>query len=58
MIILMQTLYSTIHVGDKVYYDVSETTWQCYCRLIRWLQDEEAIVSQAFQGGWGIKVSD
>lgn len=57
MVILMQTLYSTITVGDNVHYRVSETTWQCYVRFIRALQDE-GMVSLAFQGGWGIKIPE
>ena len=55
MIILMMRSYNTIHVGDNVYYRVSEATWQCYVLLIRALQDE-GIVALAFQGGWGVKV--
>ena len=61
MIILMITLCNTIHLGDNVYYDVSETTWQCYCKFIRWIQDEchtqnDYHVTLMFQGGWGVKI--
>lgn len=57
MIILMITLYHTVHVGDHIHYNVSENTWQCYCRFIRALQNE-GVVSLCFQGGWGVKMRE
>lgn len=57
MIILMITSYSTIHVGMHVYHHVSESTWQCYCKFIRWAIDNCMATGQMFQGGWGIKIN-
>lgn len=56
MIILMISSYNTIHVGKRGYYNVSEVTWQCYCKFVRWAQDEYHTASLMFQGGWGIKI--
>lgn len=58
MIIMMQALYNTVHVGDRVHYNVSEFTWQSYGRYIRWAEKEYRTVSLMFQGGWAIKIEE
>lgn len=57
MIILMLSGYSTIHVGDNIYYRVTESTWICYRKFFRWAYEEKYGVPLMFQGGWGIKLS-
>ena len=58
MIIMMTGGYSTIHVGDTVYFKVSEITWQCYLKYFRWCWDTGQGIPLVFQGGWSMEVND
>lgn len=58
MIIMMLDLYSTIHVGDTIYYSVSRPTWLCYQLFFRWVYEQRLGTPLMFQGGWSVGVSD